>query len=127
MIWVGTEQEIGLLATLCDEAVLSVPEVKGDGTAVPENERITTRWSDTLHCTTCDVWGLPVMAAVTSTLPQTSFEQWETKHAHAPTIAEQRIAVAEIIAQGLTPEVAVAVSDGAAAAVYDDFKKAGLV
>lgn len=42
-------------------------------------------------------------------------------------MAERRAAVADIIAQGLTPQVASAVSDDAVVAVYSDFEKAGIV
>ena len=127
MIWVGTEQEIGLLATLCDEAVLSVPEVKGDGTAVPDNERVTTKWGDPLCCAKCGTWGLLVMDQVISALPQVSLEQWTTDHSHTPSVAEQRAAVAEFIVAGVTPEQAAQVSNGAVAAVYEDLVKAGIV
>jgi hypothetical protein len=126
MIWVGTEQEIGLLATLCDEAVLSVPEVKADGAPVPSTERVTTRWAMPIHCSVCDAHGLAVMAAVMSPLSQVSEAEWAATHAHTLTASQQRDAVAGLL-PGLTPSLAAAVSDHSVSAVYSDLVSAGII
>lgn len=126
MIWIGSEAEINLLTVLCDDAVLAVPETRGDGSVVPENERITTRWSQPLHCPVCDAWALTVMPGITSTLEQVSDQQWYADHAHKPSEAEQRSLVAALL-PGLTPEVAAAVSGQSVEAVYSDLVNAGII
>ena len=55
----GTESDIRSFSELCDAAANAQPQVRGNGTPVPESERVQLTWAQPQKCETCDVWVLP--------------------------------------------------------------------
>lgn len=55
----GTESDIRSFSALCDAAANAQPQVRGDGTPVPESERMQLTWAAPQKCENCDVWVLP--------------------------------------------------------------------
>ncbi len=55
----GTEQNIRSFSAECDAAANTQPQVRGDGTPVPELERMQLTWAPPQKCEHCDLWLLP--------------------------------------------------------------------
>ncbi len=59
MLWTGTQSAIEAAAALCDAAANSQPQTHGDGTPVPEAERMQMSWAPAQQCQHCALWTLP--------------------------------------------------------------------
>lgn len=56
MLWIGTQSSIEAASAVCDEAVCRLPEVRGNGSLVPESERVTRYWDTPKACPHCSLW-----------------------------------------------------------------------
>lgn len=58
MLWIGTQAAIEAAAVLCDAATSARPQTRGDGTPVPEAERMQMSWAVAQQCPHCALWTL---------------------------------------------------------------------
>lgn len=109
MLWIGTQAAIEAAAVLCDEAANAQPQTRGDGTPVPEAERMQMSWAVPKQCPHCALWTLqapPDEYGVALPVDCTA----AAEHTHEPVGQPARISQLELRIQtleadlGLMPE-----------------------